>query len=95
MDTVTGKPLMDKSELLGALMRLAKVSAEDSLRTEWRKAGSEQLAALSKEKPLSAVPDNASSIDRYSLPISFRRRPTLPTQRYGYKDSHHHFFPLR
>lgn len=43
VDTVTGKPLMDKAELLGALMGLAKVPADDSLRTDWEKAGGEKL----------------------------------------------------
>jgi len=53
VDTVTGKPFMDKAELLGALMGLAKVPAEDAQRTEWKKAGADKLlqfqAAPSKE----------------------------------------------
>lgn len=48
VDTVTGKPLIDKAELLGALMGLAKVPADDARRADWKKAGSDKLAALSE-----------------------------------------------
>jgi hypothetical protein len=51
VDTVTGKPLVDKAELLGALMGLAKVPAEDPRRKEWQKAGSDKLQELQKAKP--------------------------------------------
>lgn len=34
VDTVTGKPLMDKAELLGALMGLAKVPTDDARRSD-------------------------------------------------------------
>lgn len=47
VDTLTGKPLMDKAELLGALMGLAKVPADDSRRADWKKAGSDRLDSLS------------------------------------------------
>lgn len=44
VDTKTGKPTIDKNELLGALIGLAKVSETDQRRTEWKKAGAEILA---------------------------------------------------
>lgn len=52
VDTKTGKPLIDKAELLGALMGLAQVPPNDKRRAEWKKAGSEKLAAdvVSKKK---------------------------------------------
>jgi len=39
VDTKTGKPAIDKGELLGALLGLAKVPAEDQRRFEWKLAG--------------------------------------------------------
>lgn len=51
VDTVTGKPLMDKAELLGALMGLAKVPVDDARRAEWKKAGSDKLQKMDKPKP--------------------------------------------
>lgn len=39
VDTETGKPAIDKSELLGALLGLAKVPKEDPIRLEWKRAG--------------------------------------------------------
>ena len=39
VDTKTGKPAIDKGELLGALLGLAKVPAEDPRRLEWKRAG--------------------------------------------------------
>ena len=39
VDTETGKPTIDKNELLGALAGLAKVPESDQRRTEWKKAG--------------------------------------------------------
>jgi hypothetical protein len=44
VDTKTGKPTIDKNELLGALAGLAKVPESDQRRTEWKKAGSAILA---------------------------------------------------
>ena len=44
VDTKTGKPTIDKNELLGALAGLAKVPESDPRRTEWKKAGAEILA---------------------------------------------------
>ena len=40
VDTKTGKPTIDKAELLGALIGLSKVPESDERRTEWKKAGS-------------------------------------------------------
>jgi hypothetical protein len=44
VDTKTGKPTIDKNELLGALAGLAKVPESDPRRTEWKKAGAAILA---------------------------------------------------
>jgi cytochrome P450 len=44
VDTKTGKPTIDKNELLGALAGLAKVPESDPRRTEWKKAGAGILA---------------------------------------------------
>jgi cytochrome P450 len=44
VDTETGKPTIDKNELLGALAGLAKVPESDQRRTEWKKAGAAILA---------------------------------------------------
>jgi len=48
VDTKTGKPIIDKAELLGALMGLAQVPPDDKRRAEWKKAGSEKIAAAEK-----------------------------------------------
>jgi hypothetical protein len=47
VDTKTGKPAIDKGELLGALLGLAKVTAEDPRRKEWKRAGDSLLAEQS------------------------------------------------
>jgi hypothetical protein len=44
VDTKTGKPAIDKGELLGPLLGLAKVTAEDPRRLEWKRAGDSMLA---------------------------------------------------
>jgi len=44
VDTQTGKPVIDKGELLGALLGLAKVPVEDQRRLEWKRAGDALLA---------------------------------------------------
>ncbi len=44
VDTFTGKPTIDRGELLGALMGLAKVPADDPRRTDWKRAGDTLLA---------------------------------------------------
>ena len=47
VDTKTGQPIIDKGELLGALLGLAKVTAEDPRRLEWKRAGDSMLAEQS------------------------------------------------
>jgi len=44
VDTKTGKPTIDKNELLGALVGLSKVPETDQRRTEWKKAGAAIIA---------------------------------------------------
>jgi hypothetical protein len=44
VDTVSGKPTIDRGELLGALLGLAKVPPEDSRRADWKRAGDALLA---------------------------------------------------
>jgi hypothetical protein len=44
VDTLTGKPTIDRGELLGALLGLAKVPAEDPRRADWKRAGDALLA---------------------------------------------------
>jgi hypothetical protein len=44
VDTLTGKPTIDRGELLGALLGLAKVPAQDPRRAEWKRAGDAVLA---------------------------------------------------
>lgn len=43
VDTKTGKPTIDRAELLGALMGLASVPADHPKRSEWRQAGADLL----------------------------------------------------
>ena len=47
VDTKTGKPAIDKGELLGSLLGLAKVQVEDPRRKEWKRAGDAMLAEQS------------------------------------------------
>lgn len=44
VDTLTGKPTIDRGELLGALLGLAKVPATDPRRADWKRAGDTVLA---------------------------------------------------
>ena len=44
VDKHSGKPMTDRGELLGALLGLAKVPADDSRRAEWKRAGDALLA---------------------------------------------------
>jgi hypothetical protein len=46
VDTKTGLPTIDRSELLGALLGLAKVLPDDPRRSEWKKAGNTLLHQL-------------------------------------------------
>ena len=49
VDTKTGKPAIDKGELLGALLGLAKVPAEDTRRKEWKRAGDSIISDTSTQ----------------------------------------------
>lgn len=44
VDTKTGLPMLDRGELLGALLGLAQVPESDPRRSEWRRVGSAKLA---------------------------------------------------
>ena len=46
-DSKTGRPTVDRGELLGALLGLAKVPLDDQRRSEWKRAGDALLAAKS------------------------------------------------
>lgn len=48
VDTKTGNPTLDRGELLGALLGLAKVPADDSRRSDWKRAGDALLAERKK-----------------------------------------------
>lgn len=45
VDKKTGKPTMDRGELLGALLGLARLAPDNPKRAEWKRAGDELLAA--------------------------------------------------
>ncbi|MCL7463197.1 conjugal transfer protein TraD [Pseudomonas sp. NW5] len=47
VDSKTGRPTVDRGELLGALLGLAKVPLDDQRRSEWKRAGDAMLAAKS------------------------------------------------
>jgi predicted ATP-dependent protease len=44
VDKKTGKPTMDRGQLLGALLGLAKVSLDDPRRADWKRAGDALLS---------------------------------------------------
>ena len=46
VDSKTGKPTLDKGELLGALLGLEKVPEDDARRTDWKRAGDALLAKV-------------------------------------------------
>jgi hypothetical protein len=50
VDKLTGKPLTDRGELLGALLGLAKVPADDPRRSDWKRAGDSLLATSEQKK---------------------------------------------
>ena len=50
VDTLTGKPLLDRGELLGALLGLAKVAENAQRRPEWKRAGDALLASVKPAK---------------------------------------------
>lgn len=45
VDTMTGIPTLDRAELLGALLGLSKVPADDHRRADWKRAGDTLLAS--------------------------------------------------
>lgn len=47
VDSKTGRPTVDRGELLGALLGLAKVPLDDQRRSEWKRAGDALLTAKS------------------------------------------------
>lgn len=47
VDTKTGRPTVDRGELLGALLSQAKVPVDDQRRSEWKRTGDALLAAKS------------------------------------------------
>ena len=49
VDTKTGNPTLDRGELLGALLGLAKVPADDVRRSDWKRAGDALIAERVKE----------------------------------------------
>ena len=49
VDTKTGKPTLDRGELLGALLGLAKVPSDDARRSDWKRAGDALIAERVKE----------------------------------------------
>ncbi len=48
VDSRSGMPLLDRGELLGALMALAKVPLDDPGRNQWKRAGDALLAERMK-----------------------------------------------
>ncbi len=46
VDKKTGKPTMDRGQLLGALLGLAKVPQDDARRTDWKRAGDALLTEV-------------------------------------------------
>lgn len=58
VDKHTGKPLTDRGELLGALLGLAKVPADDPRRTEWKRAGDALLAERERKPAVTNYPQN-------------------------------------
>jgi hypothetical protein len=49
VDTKTGSPLIDRGELLGALIGIEETSVTDAVRTQWKRTGDALLA--SRERP--------------------------------------------
>jgi len=48
VDSKTGMPTLDRGELLGALLELARVPAEDRRKSEWKRKGDALLAEKMK-----------------------------------------------
>lgn len=50
VDTKTGTPVLDRGELLGALLGMAKVPVDDPVRSQWKRTGDALIAAREKSK---------------------------------------------
>lgn len=50
VDTKTGTPVLDRGELLGALLGMAKVPVDDPLRSQWKRTGDALITAREKAK---------------------------------------------
>lgn len=50
VDSKTGTPVLDRGELLGALLGMAKVPVDDPVRSQWKRAGDALIAAREKPK---------------------------------------------
>jgi hypothetical protein len=48
VDSTTGRPVLDRGELLGALLGLAKLPADDLRRRDWKRVGDVLLAERAK-----------------------------------------------
>lgn len=48
VDSRTGRPLLDRGELLGALMELSRVAPEDERKAQWKRKGDALLAERMK-----------------------------------------------
>jgi hypothetical protein len=48
VDSRTGMPVLDRGELLGALMELSRVAPEDERRMQWKRDGDALLAEKMK-----------------------------------------------
>lgn len=50
VDSKTGTPVLDRGELLGALLGMAKVPVDDPVRSQWKRAGDALITAREKPK---------------------------------------------
>lgn len=50
IDTKTGTPVIDRGELLGALLGMAKIPTDNQIRSEWKRTGDALIAAREKPK---------------------------------------------
>jgi len=76
VDTKTGKPTIDRAELLGALLGLAKVPAADSRRSEWRRAGEARFAEQTKAAgPAPAAAPAQAPAQAPATPAALSRAP--------------------
>lgn len=50
VEKASGKPVWSRGEMLGALMELAKVAADDPRRAEWKRTGDARLTESERKK---------------------------------------------